>query len=137
MCNKTNLPDRVEKAKAAMLFAKVNQYDADGKVKSVIVPGSNGKQYQIIIRRNHGIMSTELLLVVNKQTVKPEFGAQITYHQLTAVMVSANEAGYTVNWTANREDAVRLSRISGKVFHIYNFDNPTSVMWGVMKAKEK
>lgn len=137
MCNKTNLPDRVEKAKAAMNFAKINQYGADGKVKSVLVPGSEGKQYQVIIRRNRGVMSTELLLVVNGQTIKPTYSKTLTYHSLTAVMIAAKHIGYDVVWTANREDAVRLSRIGGSVFHIYNFDNTTETMWGVMRAKEK
>lgn len=137
MCNKTNLPERVEKAKAALNFSKINQYDTDGKVKSVIVPGSEGKQYQVIIRRNRGVMSTELLLVVNNQTVKPAYCKTLTYHSLTAVMIAAKEQGYEVVWTANREDAVRLSRIGGTVFHIYNYDNPQELMWGVLKAKEK
>lgn len=137
MCNKTNLPDRIKKAKAALNFAKVNQYDTDGKVKSVLVPGSNGKQYQVIIRRNRGVMSTELLLVVNGQTVKPAYSKTLTYHSLSAVMIAAKEQGYNVTWTANREDAVRLSRIGGKVFHIYNFDEPTNTMWGVLRTKEK
>jgi hypothetical protein len=137
MCNKANLPDRVEKAKSALFFAKINQFDADGKAKSVIVPGSNGKQYQVIIRRLRGVMSTELLLVVNNQAVKPTYCKTMTYHALTAVSLAAKEQGYNVTWTANREDAVRLSRLGGTVFHIYNFDNPQDVMWGVLKSKEK
>lgn len=136
MCNKDNLPERVEKAKAAMFFAKVSQYDAEGKVKAVFVPGSNGKQYQVIIRRKAGSMSTELLLIVNNQAVKPTYGAQITYQQMSAVMLSAKEQGYSVTWTANRLDAVKLSNLGGTVFHISNFDNPTNLMWGVLK-KEK
>ena len=63
MCNKDNLPERVEKAKAAMLFAKVSQYDTGGKVKAVFVPGSEGKQYRVIIRRKAGSMTTELSLI--------------------------------------------------------------------------
>lgn len=137
MCNKENLPDRVEKAKAAMLFAKVSQYDTEGRVKAVFVPGSEGKQYQVIIRRKYNQLSTELLLIVNNQQVKPSYGAQITYHQMSAVMLSAKEQGYSVTWTANRLDAVKLSNLGGTVFHISNFDNPTNLMWGVMRKNEK
>ena len=128
MCNKDNLPKRVEKAKAAMLFAKVSQYDTEGKVKAVFVPGSEGRQYQVIIRRRNGQMSTELLLIVNNSQLKPTYGAQITYHQMATVMLSAKEQGYTVTWTANRLDAVKLSNVGGTVFHISNFDNPTNFM---------
>jgi hypothetical protein len=137
MCNKENLPDRIQKAKAAMLFAKVSQYDTEGKVKSVLLPGSEGRQYQVIIRRKAGQMSTELLLIANNSQIKPTYGAQITYHQMSAVMLSAKEQGYTVTWTANRIDAVKLSNLGGTVFHISNFDNPTNMMWGVLrKVKE-
>ena len=135
MCNKQNLPNRIEKAKAASLFAHVNQYDVEGRVKSVLLPGSNGKQYQVIIRRNRGI-STELLLIINGNQTKPKYAAQITYHQMAAIMLAAEEQGYKVTWTANREDAVRLSHLGGKVFNMRNFDNPTNRMWGVMR-KEK
>ena len=133
MCNKENLSERVEKAKAAMLFAKVSQYNTEGKVKSVLLPGSEGRQYQVIIRRKAGQMSTELLLIANNSQIKPTYGAQITYHQMSAVMLSAKEQGYNVTWTANRLDAVKLSNLGGTVFHISNFDNPTNMMWGVMK----
>ena len=133
MCNKDNLPERIQKAKAAMLFAKVSQYDTEGKVKAVFVPGSEGKQYQVIIRRKAGSMTTELLLIVNNNSVKSTYGAQITYHQMAAIMIAAKEQGYTVIWASNRLDAVKLSNLGGTVFHISNFDNPTNIMWGIMK----
>jgi len=51
MTNKQNLPNRIEKAKAAKQFHKVMQYNADGLVKTVLLPGSDAKQYLVIIRR--------------------------------------------------------------------------------------
>lgn len=135
MCNKQNLPDRIAKAKAAVMFAKISQYDSTGKVKSVFVPGSEGKLYQVIIRRNRSL-TTELLLIVNNQTVKPEYSAQITYHQMAAIMIAAKEQGYVITWTSNREDAVRLSNLGGTVFHVSNFDNSESKMWGVMRIEK-
>ena len=135
MCNKENLPNRVEKAKAAMLFAKVNQYDVSGRVKSILLPGTGSKLYQVIIRRSRGI-STELLLIVNNSQIKPQYAAQITYHQMAAIMIAAKEGGYIVTWTANRPDAKNLANLGGKIFHVRNHDNPTNIMWGVMK-KEK
>ena len=137
MCNKDNLPERIQKAKAAMLFAKVSQYDTEGKVKAVFVPGSEGKQYQVIIRRKAGSMTTELLLIVNNNSVKPTYAHNLTYHSLAAIMIAAKEQGYNVTWTANRLDAVKLSNLGGTVFHISNHDNPTNIMWGIMrKVKE-
>lgn len=134
MCNKNNLPNRVKKAKAAMMFASY-KYDKDGKLKSVVIPGSNGKTYQVIIRRNRG-MSTELILLVNGFQTKPSHAAQVTYHQMAAVMLAANESGYKVTWCANRNDASRLARLGGRVFGVRNFDNPQSKMWAVMKEEK-
>ena len=134
MCNKTNLPNRIEKAKAAIHFAAVTQYDRDGKIRSVILPGTNGKQYQVIVRRANGF-STELLLLVNGNQVKPSYAAQITYHQMAVVMLAAKENGYKISWCANENDAHRLEKLGGKAFRICNFDNPHSVMWGVMKEE--
>ena len=135
MCNKSNLPNRVAKAKAAMHFAQVTQYDANGKIRSVILPGSNGKTYQVIVRRN-GCFSTELLMLVNGHQRKPRYAAQITYHQLTVAMLAAQEAGFKVTWTSNEQDSKNLSNLGGTVFCIKNHDNPNSVMFGIMK-KEK
>ena len=135
MCNKSNLPSRINKAKAALNFSSVTQRDKDGKARTVIVPGSNGKQYMVIIRRNRGI-STELLLIVNGNLAKPHYSNQITYHQLCAIMLTAQEQGYTITWCANRQDALRLANLGGKVFQLRNHNNTNSVMWGVMK-KEK
>ena len=136
MCNKNNLPNRVKEAKAAMAFAKVTQYDADGNVKVVLLPGHEGKMYQVIIRRFRGI-STEQLIVVGNNTIKTGHLAQVTYTQMAAIMIAAKESGYSVTWTANREDAVKLSNFGGKVFRVRNHDNPHNIMWGVLKEKEK
>lgn len=134
MCNKQNLPNRVKKAKSAIAFSKVTQYDKNGNVKVVLLPGSDGKQYQVIIRRYRGI-STEQLIVIGNSTIKAGHLAQVTYTQMAAIMIAADEQGYKVTWTANRDDAVRLSRFGGKVFSVRNYDNPNNRMWAVMKKE--
>ena len=132
MCNKTNLPDRVAKAKAAMHFSKVMQCDADGKPKVFIVPGSEAKQYQVILRRNNGKMSVEVNLLIGNNGTKPLYTPTISYHGMCAVMLAAQEAGYAVTWCANVEDAKRLSNINGSLISVSQFKNPTSKMFGVM-----
>lgn len=135
MCNKKNLPNRVEKANAAQKFAQVIQRDRNDKIKSIIIPGSNGKRYQVIIRRGKNGLSTELLLLQgNHGYVKPDYTKQITYHQMATVQMAANESGYKISWCANRDDAIRLAKLGGKVFRFRNFDNLNSVMYGVMKS---
>lgn len=136
MCNKANLPNRVEKAKAAMQFAKVTQRDKDGKIRSVILPGSEGKRYQVILRRDNRGLTSELLLLVNNSQLKPGYTNQITYHQMAAVQMAANGNGYKVAWCANKNDAERLAKLGGRIFTFRNFDNRESVMYAVIK-KEK
>lgn len=134
MANKANLPKRVKKANAAQLFASVQSYDKNGNAKVVIVPGTQGKLYHVILRRKP--FTTELHLLVNGQMVKAKHTSQVTYHCLSAIQAAADEQGYKVTWTANEKDAHNLSNLGGKVFKVTAFDNPTSVMWGVMREEK-
>lgn len=134
MCNKANLKNRVKQAQAAMNFAKVMQYTPEGKIKTVIVPGHDGKQYHVILRRGkRGKLTTELNLLVNGSLLKTHYTAQITYHCLSVVMLAAQEQGYKVTWTANQEDAERLSNFGGRVFAVSCWENRSNKMYGVMK----
>jgi hypothetical protein len=137
MCNKKNLPSRIAKARAAIAFAKIMQRNKQGQIKSVVLPGSEGKRYQVIVRRSNKRLSTELLLLTgNCGHIKPKYSAQITYHQMAAIMMAASEAGYKIAWAANYQDTKRLERLGGKLFCLHNFDNQNKVMYGIMK-KEK
>lgn len=132
MCNKNNLPSRVEKARAAIHFVKVTQYDRDGRVKVVIVPGSQSRQYQVILRRDEKF-SSEVNLLVNGQIVAPEWKAlHISYHTMAAVEIAASENGYKVTWFASEGDARRYARFGGQVCKIHNFNNPNVYEWFVI-----
>jgi len=131
MCNKQNLPERIKKSRSAVRFASVLHYDYRGCVTSVLLPGSDGKRYYVIVRRGKHI-STELNVDTGYGLQKPPFARRtLTYHALAAIMVAASEHGMTVKWCANREDALRLSNIEGKAFRIVNHDNLRESMWGV------
>lgn len=132
MCNKDNLPNRVEKARAAVHFAKITQYDRDGRVKVVIVPGSQSKQYQVILRRD-GKLTSEVNLLVGNQIIAPEWKAlHISYHAMAAVEIAASEGGYRVTWFANEDGARRYARFGGQVCKIHNFNNPNVSEWFVI-----
>lgn len=134
MCNKVNLPSRIEKARAAVHFAKVAQYE-NGNVKVVIVPGSESKQYHVILRREGGKLSSEVNLLVNSQIIAPAWQAQhISYHAMAAVEVAAT--AYKVTWFANEDDARRYSRFGGQVHRLYNHNNYAVYEWFVIQKKE-
>ena len=142
MCNKKNLANRVEKASAAVFFSKVEKREKDGRAKVFIVPGSQAKQYQVILRRfvdsetNLQAMSVEVNLLTGNGTL-PLHTPTISYHGMCAVQITAAEANYKVIWCANPEDAQKLSRIGGALFSVSKWKNPTIKMWGVMRKTEK
>jgi hypothetical protein len=116
-----------------MNFATVTQRDNDGRVRAVILPGSEGKQYHVILRR--GPLSAELNLIVNGNLVKPHYAHRtLTYHAMAAVMIAAKEMDYTIAWCANEHDAEKLANLGGKKFVLRNHDNPNrdDCLWGVM-----
>lgn len=133
MCNRQNLPNRVAKARAALKFAKVTQCDSDGRIRAAVMPGTEGKQYHIILRRNP--LSVELNLIVSGDLVKPHYAHQtITYHGMATVMMAAEEAGYDIAWCASERDADRLENLGGTKFVLRNRDNTNlnDRMYGVM-----
>lgn len=140
MCNKANLPNRVEKANAAMFFSSTTQYTKDGKPKVFIIPGSQAKQYQVILRRiannNGGISMTVEVNLLTGFGIKLLVTSTVSYHGMCAVQMAAQESGYKVMWCANEIDAARLANINGKKFSVSQFKNPTSKMWGVMKKEQ-
>ena len=131
MCDKELLGGRVDRAKKAVQFSLVVSRDQKGRPKVVLTPGKNMRDYHIIIRRN-GSLSVELNVDTGFGLLKPRFAARyITYHAMAALMICAKEAGKSISWCANKEDANSLSRIGGDVFVVKNHDNVNVVMYGV------
>ena len=121
----------MKKAKAAQHFLKVEQRDLKSRAKTFLISGSDAKLYHVILRRNEPF-SAELNLVVSGNLVKPRFAyTTLTYHALAAVMFSAREQGYRVQWCANEHDALKLKNLGGTPFILHNHDNSDEQMWGV------
>jgi len=58
------------------------------------------------------------------------------YHMLAALEFAAADQGMTLSWCESKEDAERLARIDGKVFHARSLQSDAEV-WGVVKGGEK
>ena len=118
----TRLQARVKKAKAAAAFAGIVTRDKDGKAKTITVPGTKGKQYQVIVRR-----ITNKKGHVYKVTTECRVSAggcgyvncpgnpkHVCYHSLAAFLAMAK--GHQVAFCSTWEDAKRLSHLNqGKV----------------------
>jgi hypothetical protein len=116
--------NRLDKSQAAARFAHVEQTDGDKKVRRVSLPGSDGKRYQVIIRRDaqHGfgkrVITTECRQMVagdNFVPCKGNTNGHVCYHSVAAVLVAAEKSGHSVAVCKTYGDAQRLSRMGGAI----------------------
>jgi len=129
MTNKANLGTRVRKAKAASQF--IGEI-GNGKNVTYRVPGTNGKAYRVKVRRN-GFLSVQCWLEADGSKCKGNsHNGTICYHAMAACFHLANGADKSISWCADRDDAVRLSSLGGKVFRVKSHDG-NGMMWGVTK----
>ena len=107
---KTNLKARVCKAKAAVPFISVLQNDKAGRLRNAVVPGSDGKQYDVILWREHGGIQAECNLKTSGGGVNCQ-GAESTvcYHMIAAVIKAAGDR--KVAFCQNEPDARRLANV--------------------------
>lgn len=137
------LKDRVIKARMAVSFASVLSTDKNGKVKTVLVPGSDGKRYHVILRRHGGVWSGECRLDVGPPGHVPCKGnanGYSCYHTITAVIVSAEEAGYHVQFTDAEPKARRLERLGMKAYCLQPWNSGRltgETVWALTRKKGK
>jgi len=132
MCNKQNLPNRVEKAKAAERFAKILEFDETGRVKTVQVPGTEGKTYIVRFVRHNGKLEATCVNatgVIHRQCISH---AKVPcYHVMAAVQVAARHEGKKVVWGANYPDVKNLNNIYHGVQFNVSMIPTDSTMFGV------
>jgi len=128
MCNKENLPQRVKKATAATLFARVLHYDEYGRVTNVALPGSDGKSYRVHLQRNKSKIHVSCYCVTNGDNCPSRV---VCYHAMAAIQIAAAHAKQRVTWCANEQNARRLLNLGGfgLVCVVHNDDK----MFGVVK----
>ena len=128
-----SLSDRVEKAKSIVRYGlyHILQRDSKGIVRVIVVPGSEGKQYHIILRREGSAMSAECRLSVSNGEIDCE-GAMngICYHAIVAVEVAAKEKQLHLAWTKCEEDATRRSHLGGHKYRVISRQSGKS-LWAV------
>lgn len=118
--------NRVEKARAGARFAKVVQKDKAGKVRAIVVPGSDGKQYQVILRRHGGIWSGECRLDAGPAGYVPCPGNKngfACYHCMAAVIVAAEDARKKVQFANSEPKAKKLENLGMKAFRLQPWNN--------------
>jgi len=128
MCNKKNLPNRVKKANAAKLFAKVVWTDSEDRVSMVVVPGTEGKRYRVTLARPHGRLEAICDDITGDVPCQCISHARVPcYHVMTAVEIAAESKKRHVVWCANERDRENLN-------HIYHGE-PFSVTMTATQSK--
>lgn len=129
---------RTKKARAAAQFTKVLTSDKQGRVVKVLLPGSEAKQYEVILRRN-GHLSAECNLTTAIGR-KPCQGNQITlcYHALAAVIVAARASDSAVSFCDRREHAESLAHLGHAVYPVESWNaGPGRGLWVAVRGKHE
>jgi len=115
--------NRIQKAHAIanMNLIGVTQRDTDERIKVAIVPGADGKRYQVIIRRNSIITSECALITGNGQERCLGNLNSLCYHSLAVLVQSAHEAEKMVAFCSQKENAELRARIDGVIYEVAPF----------------
>ena len=125
------LTDQVQKAKSAELFSKIL---TDDKTKIVvIVPGSEGKQYRVIVRLAPGKVETECHLLTGSGDIVCKGNEHsLCYHSLTAIRVAVHARNRDIRFCGDEAAATLLSRVGGKAVVIESRDSKKT-RWGLVQ----
>ncbi len=137
---------RKVKADSIRPFIGVLARNEAGNIRKAVVPGSRGKQYEVIIRRfnGKGLVTLECLLTAGNMgytaclgnSTKGERGT-ICYHSRSALDFAAQEKGFRNFWCSTESAVKCLKKIypEGKVLMVKSQQNGAQ-MW-VLVVPEK
>lgn len=95
-------------------FMKVLDREADGRIRTILVPGHHLKRYRVILRRKPGVLIGECALELGEnlgyRTCDGNSYGHLCYHFLAAAQVAARDQGYALRFCETKEDAERLNR---------------------------
>lgn len=114
-----SLIKRKPKADVAKQFVGVLQRDNKGRVKVVLVPGSNAKRYHVILRRFPGRITAECRLdnfcghLNCPGNSRRGSKGTICYHSRAAVDFTIAEADMRAYWCQSKEDQLKVRQMVG------------------------
>lgn len=130
---------RVQKAKQALSFIGVTQRDKNGKPKTLIVPGSNGAKYQVILRRSGRVITAECAKELGQLGCENCKGNShsLCYHSIAAIEFSLREAGFKSHWCETEEDAQRLFNALGGTIYLAKSHNCNAMAFILINKEAK
>jgi len=114
-------------------FVHVLARDSEGRPIQFLVPGHEGRQYKVTLKRNGGLRAEcqQVGSIMHFTACKGNSHC-VCYHVLAACIVSASEQGKELRWCLHKSDAERLNRIGGKVFTVKSAQSG-KVAYGVVR----
>ena len=126
----------VESARNAAEFTNSLKTDSRGRVTAGLVPGHNGKLYDVLLTRSKKdgvqIISTQCTCRNDKTPCKGNAN-QLCYHSLAAILAGAAKNKVRVAFCKTRESADKLSNIGGATCIVHSAQSQKEV-W--MSAKD-
>lgn len=131
---KLRFSERKLNAKSAAKFAAVADRTYNNHIKSVIVPGHDGKQYLVIFTFQAGEIAMECHTKTGVGLIPCKGGnVAVCYHMMAAIVRAAEESKKSVSFCQTQDVAERLAKLGGKVFKLVSRKNPENNLWAVIK----
>lgn len=126
----------VQSARNAREFVQVLKSDDEGRPYLFLVPGHQGRRYQVELERNGGLRAHCRCMTGAPpgQYCKGNFYT-VCYHILAACLVAAEAQGKELSWCDSEANAERLARTGGEVFTIRSAQSGRSA-WGIVRSGE-
>lgn len=131
-----SVTDRTTKARASAMFAKVQERDAEKRVKVVLVPGSECKIYQVIIRRNDNHISCECNCQTSLGNVACKGNDKtVCYHSMAALVVASGDV--EISFCDDKQSAILLANLGRKVTPVYACNGNGVIYLSIRKPEPK
>lgn len=122
-----NFAARMKEARASLRFAQVLDQPAGSKAGAVVVPGHDGRRYEVLVRRLGGNKITVECRLMQGQwgheDCPSRYGGHVCYHGVAAVLAMAEESGIKIKLrAAERNASLRATIDGGTLFELYSHD---------------
>ncbi len=113
---------RIQKARTIVPLTKVMHRDLLKRPSKVLVPGSEGKQYSVIVRRTTTYISTECMLCTPNGNINCEGGEKtVCYHAVAALLRCMEDSKVKAHICTTSEAAHRVHNLlHGTIFTVYS-----------------
>ena len=124
----------IQSARNVVEFVQVLKTDSEGRPYLFLVPGHQGRRYQVELERNGGLRATCKDITKKGQSCDGNLHA-VCYHVLASCLIAAEVQGKELSWCESETDAERLARVGGETFSVASAQSGKSA-WGVMRGGE-